>query len=218
MKIHPKGKSTLFTFSLFLILLASLSTTAFAFGETLLYFIWIFVGILILLFSMFFRYPERQPFIDPNAIVSAADGKVVAIEKVDEKEYFMEERIVISVFMSIYDVHVNTIPADGEIIYTKNHPGKNYPAFNPKSSELNEMTSTVLRNEKCSILIRQIAGIVARRIYQRVNIGDIVKQGDELGLIKLGSRVDIFLPTDVTVNVKINDKVTAGQSVLAWID
>jgi phosphatidylserine decarboxylase len=217
MKIHPKGISVILLFMMLVILIISLLTALTSFDSTYNVLIWSAGGIFVLLFSMFFRYPVRKPFHNTNAILSAADGKVVAIEKVYEKEFFLKEMQVISVFMSIYDVHVNFLPIDGKIVYTKHHPGKNYPAINPKSSELNEMYSTVIKNDRTSILVRQIAGIAARRIHVSVSEEDNVTQGDELGLIKLGSRVDIFLPTDMKVNVKLHDKVVAGQSVLAWI-
>lgn len=217
MKVHKKGISTILIFSLFLLIFVSFLTTGLSIKSPYNIMLWVLAGIALLFFSMFFRKPSRKPHIDPNAIISAADGKIVAIEKVYEKEYFMEERTVISVFMSIYDVHVNTIPVKGKVAYTKHHPGKNYPAINPKSSELNEMYSTVVKSDSVSLLVRQIAGIAARRIHLSVKEDDMVEQGNELGIILLGSRVDIFIPTDMKINVKIGDKVTAGQSVLAWI-
>ncbi len=217
MKIHSKGLSTIAFFAMFVVLFLSFLSTGINIQSPYSIILWGFGGIAILLFSMFFRYPNRKPDINPNAILSAADGKVVAIEKVYEKEYFMEERLVVSVFMSVYDIHVNFIPVEGEIIYTKHHPGKNYPAINPKSSKMNEMFSIVIKSDKTSLLVRQIAGIAARRIHLSVEQGDIVNQGDELGLIKLGSRVDIYMPINSKINVKINDKVKAAKSVLAWI-
>ena len=218
MKVHAKGISTIIFFSLFIILTGLAITVFCTMPDWIEMMIWVVLGIIVVLFSMFFRVPKRQAFIDPNAIISAADGKVVAIETMFEKEYFREPRIQISVFMSIYNVHVNYTPVAGEVVYKKHHPGKNYPAINPKSSELNEMYSTVIKSEKLSVMIRQIAGIAARRIFVKPDVADHVPQSSELGLIKLGSRVDIFLPESVRINVKIGDMVIAGQSVLAWID
>ncbi|NCD41816.1 MAG: phosphatidylserine decarboxylase family protein [Bacteroidia bacterium] len=217
MKIHRQGILPITLFSALLLLIAAAISAVFSLEDWIILFIWVSTGTLILLFSMFFRMPNRKMYRDPNAIVSAADGKIVAIENVYEKEFLKENCIVISVFMSIYNIHVNIIPMQGKIEYTKHHPGKNYPAINPKSSELNEMYSTVIHAEKCSILIRQIAGIAARRIYVSVKKGNEVMQGDELGIIKLGSRVDLFLPETAKINVSLGDKVKAGQSVLAWL-
>lgn len=218
MKVHTKGISTIIFFSLFAILLGLAITIFCTLPAWIEMMVWVLLGIIIILFSMFFRVPNRQAFIDNNAITSAADGKVVAIETVMEKEYFREPKIQISVFMSIYNVHVNYTPIAGEIVYKKHHPGKNYPAINPKSSELNEMSSTVIKSNTLTVMIRQIAGIAARRIYVKPDVSDIVTQSSELGLIKLGSRVDIFIPKNARINVKIGDQVVGGQSVLAWIN
>ena len=218
MKVHTKGISTIIFFSLFTILVGLAITILCTLPAWIEMMIWVILGLIIVLFSMFFRVPKRLAFIDNNAITSAADGKVVAIETVIEKEYFRESKIQISVFMSVYNVHVNYTPIAGEVVYKKHHPGKNYPAINPKSSELNEMYSTVIKSETLTVMIRQIAGIAARRIFVKPDITDVVTQSSELGLIKLGSRVDIFLPEDARINVKIGDHVIGGQSVLAWIN
>lgn len=163
----------------------------------------------------FFRNPIRK-INKGNHILSTADGKIVAIEEVDETEYFDEKRLVISVFMSPFNVHVNWYPFEGEIKYSKYHPGRFFFARHPKSSELNECTSVVLEKGKGkNVLIRQVAGVMARRIICYAKVGDKVKQGEEMGIIRFGSRVDFFLPTSVKVEVKIGDVVRAQKTVLA---
>lgn len=163
----------------------------------------------------FFRNPSRT-INKGNHILSTADGKIVAIEEVDETEYFDEKRLVVSVFMSPFNVHVNWYPFEGEIKYSKYHPGRFFFARHPKSSELNECTSVVLEKKKGQdVLIRQVAGVMARRIICYAKVGDKVKQGEEMGIIRFGSRVDFFLPTSVKVEVKIGDVVKAQKTVLA---
>jgi len=175
------------------------------------------VGLLILLLWVvrFFRYPKRNINFGDH-ILSTADGKIVAIEEVMETEYFNEKRIMISVFMSPFNVHVNWYPFDGEIKYSKYHPGRFLIAHHPKSSEFNECTSVVLENSLGNnVLIRQVAGIMARRIICYAVKGDSVKQGEEMGIIRFGSRVDFFLPTSVKVEVKMDENVRAQKTVIA---
>lgn len=171
--------------------------------------------LLLLWVVRFFRFPKRKINIGEH-ILSTADGKVVAIEEVMETEYFNEKRLMISVFMSPFNVHVNWYPFDGEIKYSKYHPGRFLIAHHPKSSEFNECTSVVLeKSPKKDVLIRQVAGIMARRIICYSVKGDKVKQGEEMGIIRFGSRVDFFLPINVEVKVNMGDKVIAQQSVIA---
>ncbi|PIE88086.1 MAG: phosphatidylserine decarboxylase family protein [Bacteroidetes bacterium] len=217
MKIHPQGRSTITLFSLVVLLFTSFLSTSLALPYPYNLIPWGIDIVLVVGFILFFRNPQRALTIDPRAIVSAADGKVVSIEKRMEEEYFHEERLVIAVFMSIYDVHVNTTPIAGKVSYTRHHPGKNYPAINPKSSDLNERYSTVITSDQTSLLVRQIAGIAARRIHSSIAEGDTVAQGQELGIIKLGSRVDIYMPLEMEVVTRVGERVTAGQSVLARI-
>ena len=166
----------------------------------------------------FFRKPVIKVIPDNNLILSPADGKVVVIEKTKENEYFKDERIQISVFMSVWNVHINRFPVSGIIKYFKYHEGKYLLARNPKSSEENERTSVVIKTENgTEILYRQIAGIVARRIVFYVREGKKVQQGKESGFIKFGSRVDVFLPVDADINVKLGDKVKGGKTILAEI-
>ena len=167
----------------------------------------------------FFRVPtNRVTTIEKDAVVSAADGEIVVIEEVEEKEYFHDKRIQISIFMSAYNVHVNWFPINGVVSYYKYHPGKKLFAINPKSSELNERNTLVVKDEQGrEVLFRQIAGVMARRIICHVDKGTPAKVGEEFGLIRFGSRVDFFLPIDSEINVKIGDKVKGKISVLAHL-
>lgn len=179
----------------------------------------LFFGFFILLTwtIYFFRYPKRTINIGENNILSTADGKIVVIEEVLEDEYFNEKRLMISVFMSPMNVHINWYPFNGEVIYSKYHPGRYFIAYNPKSSEHNERASVVIENEKGdNVLIRQVAGVMARRVVCYSKKGDKVLQGDEMGMIKFGSRIDFFLPTDVKINVKMGQKVKAQQTNIAY--
>jgi len=163
----------------------------------------------------FFRSPKRISPGDDDLIISGADGKVVTIEEVEEKEYLKEKRIQISVFMSPLNVHVNRSPINGSLEYMKYHSGKYLVAWHPKSSMENERNTMVFENGGKKILIRQIAGALARRIVSYGKEGDQVKQGQEVGFIKFGSRVDHFLPLSAAIKVKVGDKVKGGISVLA---
>jgi phosphatidylserine decarboxylase len=163
----------------------------------------------------FFRIPSRDFTYDENAIVSPADGKVVVIEEVHDTEYFNEKRLQISVFMSPANVHVNRYPFSGKVLYSKYHKGKYLVAWDPKSSTENERHSIVLENTKSPVLVKQIAGALAKRIMNYATVGEQVRQNDELGFIKFGSRVDLLLPIGTKVNVKIGEQVKNGISVLA---
>jgi phosphatidylserine decarboxylase len=169
-----------------------------------------------LLVVWFFRDPARPVTPDDSTIYCPADGKVVVIEKTFEKEYFKDERLQVSVFMSPLNVHVNRYPVSGRVTYFKYHAGKYLVAWHPKSSELNERATVVIKDVNGhEILVRQIAGAVARRIVPYAKEGNQVKQGDELGFIKFGSRVDIFLPPDAEIKVSLNQKVKGNVDVLA---
>jgi len=163
----------------------------------------------------FFRIPNRALTIDPSAIVAPADGKVVVIEEVMPDEFYTAPRIQLSVFMSPANVHVNRLPVAGNIIYNQYHPGKFLVAWHPKSSTDNERWSVVVENEKGTILLKQIAGAVARRICNYAAVGSSFNQCDEYGFIKFGSRVDLLLPIDAQINCKIGDAVKGGVTVLA---
>ena len=170
------------------------------------------VAFLVLIIT-FFRLPVRQIKPDENLIYSPADGKVVSIEEVFEDEFLKKECKKVSIFMSVFNVHQNRIPVSGKVIYSKHHPGKYLVAWHPKSSLKNERHTVVIEtNNGELILIRQIAGIVARRIICNVKEGDEVKQGDELGFIMFGSRVDVFFSSYRQVMVELNDKVKSNIS------
>lgn len=164
----------------------------------------------------FFRDPER-PVLQPDerVVYAPADGKVLVIEETNEEEYFKDRRIQISIFMSPLDVHVNRYPVGGKVEYAKYHPGKYLLAWNPKSSQENERTSVALGNRYGRILMRQIAGFLARRIVCYSEIGDQARQGEDMGFIKLGSRVDLFLPLDASIEVSLGQVVRGNQSIIA---
>lgn len=180
------------------------------------YVIAVFISALIV---RFFRIPiHRKTTIMENAVISPADGEIAANEIVMEDEYFHEERRQISIFMSIYNVHINFFPFDGEVTYYKYHPGKFLVAFKPKSSTENEHNSIVIKDvHGREVLVRQIAGFVARRIVCDLELGDASIVGEEFGMIRFGSRVDVFLPVDAEVNVHIGQKVRGKSSVLATL-
>jgi len=165
---------------------------------------------------IFFRKPNRSFEINEKLIYAPADGNIVVIEEVEEDEFFNKKMIQVSVFMTIFDVHMNIFPFSGRIKYMKYHPGKHLVAFVPKSSQLNEMSSVVIENEKgARVLIRQIAGALARRIVTYPKPGDSVKQGGDLGFIKFGSRVDLFLPIGTKININIGQRVKGKKTVIA---
>ncbi len=166
----------------------------------------------------FFRHPDRKIYLQDKCVLAPADGKIVVVQEVDEEEYFQGKRIQISIFMSPFNVHVNRSPISGTIKFFKHHPGTYLVAWHPKSSTKNERTTVVVAGENgVEILFRQIAGTVARRIKFYPKEGDLVKQGEECGFIKFGSRVDVFLPLDAKVNVGLGEKVKGGISILAAI-
>ena len=172
-----------------------------------------------ILFSIyFFRVPKRDFGTIEENIYAPCDGKVVVIEETEENEYFMDKRIQVSIFMSPLNVHNNIYPISVEVKYLKYHPGKFLLAWNPKSSQKNERNSVVIKNKKVEILCRQIAGFLARRIVCYSKINTKTNAGEELGFIKFGSRVDLFLPIGTKINTKINDKVTGGISVIATLN
>jgi phosphatidylserine decarboxylase len=165
----------------------------------------------------FFRLPLRRFELAPQNVMAPADGKVVVIEETYEPEYFKDKRLQISIFMSPLNVHVNRCPIDGEVKYMKYHPGKYLVAWHPKSSTENERTTLVIENERMPVLLRQVAGALARRICFYVREGQAVRQNEEFGFIRFGSRVDVYLPLGTQTDVKIGDKVKGGLSVLAHL-
>ena len=165
----------------------------------------------------FFRIPVRKLTISNGQIISPADGKVVVIEETVDDEYFKKKMLQVSVFMSPLNVHVNRNPIDGEIVYNQYHKGKYLVAWNPKSSTENERHSVVIKNGNTEILVKQIAGAVARRIVNYLEVGNKVKQTEEYGFIKFGSRVDLLLPIGTKINVGLNEVVQGGVTVLATL-
>jgi len=214
MKIHKEGRNIIVN-QLFLLIIIGLISN---FNSIFLnYTLPIFL--FFILFSIyFFRVPKRDLSIIEGNIYSPCDGKVVVIEETEENEYFMDKRIQVSIFMSPLNVHNNIYPISGEVKYVKYHPGKFLLAWNPKSSQENERNTVVIKNKKVEILCRQIAGFLARRIVCYSKINTKTNAGEELGFIKFGSRVDLFLPIGTKINTKLNDKVTGGISVIATLN
>lgn len=177
----------------------------------------LFISTLVLLLFIvsFFRIPNRQLTIDEKAIVAPADGKVVVVEEVMADEYFPDKRIQVSIFMSPLNVHVNRNPVHGEVVYSQYHKGKYLVAWHPKSSTENERYTTVYRQNGREILVKQIAGALAKRISNYLQVGQSVKQTEEMGFIRFGSRVDLFLPLDAKVNVKIGEMTKGGVTIVA---
>ena len=216
MKIHKEGIFILVI--LFIVLIGINLGVYYLVGGNTIY-NWIICCITILFYGFvgfFFRKPNRKIIIDDNKIFAPADGEVVAVEKTNEGEYFKDQRIQVSIFMSVWNIHINWFPIGGIIKYFKYHPGKYYVARLPKSSTENERTSVVIEDDKKrQILVRQIAGIVARRIISYARKDLKVKQNAELGFIRFGSRLDVFLPLDAKIEVKLGDKTQGSQTVIA---
>lgn len=174
------------------------------------------LGFLILVLQ-FFRNPKRNTKINDATVVSPVDGKVVVIEEVYEKEYFKDNRLQVSIFMSPVNVHVTRHPIGGEVAFSKYHPGKYLVAWHPKASEENERTTVVVKNDHTEILYRQIAGALAKRIVNYAKEGEKVVQGSDSGFIKFGSRVDVYLPLGTNINVTLNQKVKGGENIIALL-
>ncbi|HZG01300.1 MAG TPA: phosphatidylserine decarboxylase family protein [Chitinophagales bacterium] len=215
MRIHREGNRTLLFVLAFLVLLNALLYLWLP--EPFLLVLALISAVFFLFIVSFFRVPTRKHTDDVYSIVAPADGKVVVIEKTYEDEYLKKDCLQISVFMSPANVHVNRYPMSGMVQYMKYHSGKYLVAWHPKSSVENERTTVVVQNDDFSILVRQIAGKLARRIVCYAKPGQVVKQNEEMGFIKFGSRVDVFLPTDAVVQVALGDTVRGGVTVLAKV-
>ena len=217
MTIHREGYRIIFFVILILVLVNTFSFSFFEKSFEVRIGIFFLSLITLIMVLQFFRNPNRSIEINPAHVLCPADGKVVAIEEVTEDEFYHEKRIQLSIFMSPLNVHLNRYPISGNVDYFRHHQGQYLVAWHPKSSQLNERTTVVIRNHTKSVLVRQIAGYVARRIvcYARENM--IGVQGAELGFIKFGSRVDVFLPLDSKIKVQLHQKVTGGKTVLAEI-
>jgi phosphatidylserine decarboxylase len=211
--LHKEGKNII---ALTLLCLALLNAAFYFYFASLLVLTLSISAVLLALVLQFFRNPTRKIAIADDKIVYApCDGKVVVIEKTTEDEYFGDQRIQISIFMSPLNVHVNRNPVGGLVKYFRYHPGLFLVAWHPKSSTENERTTTVIDTGKHQILFRQIAGALARRIVAYVAEGQQVKQGEDMGFIKFGSRVDIFLPVDTAIEVNLQDIAKGNQTILA---
>lgn len=218
MAIHKEGYKILIIGFAVMLLLNILVGIIWS-GDPLITWSFLVVSLLLYIFILFFfRLPARDLEPDPGLIYAPADGKVVVIEETMEGEYFKDSRLQISIFMSPFNMHSNKYPVSGVIRYVNYIPGNYMVAWHPKSSELNERSSVVIRTESgAEILVRQIAGAVARRIVTYAKKDQVVTQGDELGFIKFGSRVDIFLPIGTEVEVPILQQVKANKSIIAKI-
>jgi phosphatidylserine decarboxylase len=212
MKLHKEGYQTLINELIIILVLAYFT---FSNSSVILEFLLLFMLFIFIITLNFFRIPKRSFERKEGIIYAPCDGKVVVIEETKEKEYFNDNRIQVSVFMSPLNVHNNLYPISGDIMYKKYHPGKFLFAWNPKASTDNERSTIVIKNNNISILCRQIAGALARRIVTYSKIKETYNCSDELGFIKFGSRVDLFLPIGTKINTKIGDKVIGGQSILA---
>ena len=207
---HKEGHKIII-YSFFITFFISISSEYFLTNDYLSKILQIFSLVIFCLVLQFFRNPKRKILKNENEILSPVDGKVVSIKKVFEKEYFKDYRILVSIFMSPFNIHVTRYPISGKILYSKYHPGKYLVAWHPKSSEKNERTTIVVENKKVGpILYRQIAGTVARRIVNYAQKNNNAIQGEDSGFIKFGSRVDVFLPIDSKIKVKMNQKVKGG--------
>lgn len=216
MTFHKEGYTSLALCILFIFVLNAVIQFYYPQAFALKWFIYILSALLFIIIVQFFRSPSFAITMDDKAVLCPADGKVVVIEETEEGEVFKDKRIQISVFMSPVNVHVNRNPIGGVVKYFKYHPGKYLVAWHPKSSTENERTTVVIENSKgTSVLFRQIAGAMARRIVWYVKEGDKVDQGAQFGFIKFGSRVDIFLPLGTKINVNLGEVVKGGRTVLA---
>lgn len=216
MTIHKEGyKSILITAIIFAVInLLSFYFISFSLPWLSWLIFLVTLGLLLFIIS-FFRVPHRQLTKGENLVICPADGKVVVIEETIDEEYFKDKRLQVSIFMSPANVHQNRNPVSGEVVYSQYHKGKYLVAWNPKSSTENERHSVVIRNTHGEILVKQIAGALAKRIINYLTVGQKVEQTAEYGFIKFGSRVDVLLPPGTKVNVQLNQAVKGGVTVLA---
>ena len=213
MKLHKEGNATLtieiLAFSLF-------NYLAYTYAhEYVACFTSAITGFLFIMTLNFFRIPKREFERKEGIVYAPCDGKVVVIEETEETEFYKDKRIQVSIFMSPLNVHNQVYPISGQVKYTKYHPGKFLVAWHPKASTDNERSTVVVENDKISILFRQIAGAVARRIMTYSKKNDNVNVADEFGFIKFGSRVDLFFPIGTKISTQLEEKVIGGQSIIA---
>ncbi len=218
MKFHKEGRVSIVLAALVSMILIVIAYTLFDRGSPIQPITLTIAAVLMLTILQFFRSPPRRKLIMDDAIIAPADGKVVVIEEVQDSEYFDEPVRQISIFMSPLNVHINWFPLAGQIIYNKYHPGKYLVAWDPKSSTDNERHSIVIENPAFGkVLVKQIAGAMARRIVNYSSEGQTAEQGGEMGFIKFGSRVDVLIPLSAKVEVKLDDTSIGGQTILASI-
>ncbi len=218
MSIHKEGYKIL-GYGFLALLVINIAVNIILQSNELLKWAFILCSLMLYIFLLFFfRLPSRALEADPGLIYAPADGKVVVIEETHEKEYFNDTRLQVSIFMSPFNMHSNRYPVSGKIKFVAHHPGRNMVAWHPKSSELNERSTVVIEaKDGVEILVRQIAGAVARRIVTYAKNDQAIQQGDELGFIKFGSRVDIFLPVGTEVEIPILQQVKANKTIIAKI-
>lgn len=216
MKVHHEGRGVLITYFIILALLNA--ALYYFFHHTILSYIFGAASLIFFLVVLnFYRSPYRRFGGDPtNVVVASADGKIVAIEEVYEDEYFKDRRILVSIFMSPFNVHANWFPINGKVLMAKHHDGRFMAAYLPKSSTENERSTVVMETEdgKHQILLRQVAGAMARRIVTYPKEGDAAQIDDHLGFIKLGSRVDVYLPLGTEILVEMEQKTTGNQTII----
>jgi phosphatidylserine decarboxylase len=218
MTIHKEGYRTIAICTIAFAIVNLLSFYFLSFYLPVLSWIIFIATLALLLFTIsFFRIPKRTLTIDGGKIISPCDGKVVVIEETVDEEYFKEKRLQISIFMSPANVHVNRNPVSGEVVYSKYHKGKYLVAWHPKSSTENERHTVVINQNGIEVLVKQIAGAVAKRIVNYLQVGQNVEQAAEMGFIKFGSRVDLILPIETKVNVHLNQTVRGGITVIATL-
>ncbi len=216
MIIHREGYKTIALSGIIYLVLCMLNFTFLSYKYPVLAWILFIATTAVFLFLIsFFRVPSRNMTREENSIIAPADGKVVVIEETVDPEYFKDKRLQISIFMSPANVHVNRAPVSGEVIYSQHHKGKFLVAWDPKSSTDNERHSVVIRHGKAEILVKQIAGALAKRIVNYLKAGQKINQTAELGFIKFGSRVDLLLPPGTEVDVKLGQNVQGGITVIA---
>lgn len=219
MNIHKEGYKTI---ALCALIFGAINISFFYFFSASMPVVsWILFGVtlIVLLFIIsFFRSPKRNFTVAHHQVICPADGKVVVIEETIDPEYFKDKRLQVSIFMSPANVHINRIPMSGKVEYSQYHKGKYLVAWSPKSSTENERHSVVIKSDSAEILVKQIAGALAKRIVNYLTVGQRVLQGSEMGFIKFGSRVDVLLPVGTELNVKLNQLVKGGITVLATID
>lgn len=219
MKFHKEGIPSLIITIIVVSIINFLTYYFFSAFPLIVWLGYLLSAFLLITILQFFRSPNREVIINDNHIIAPADGKVVVIEEVTESEYFKDKRIQVSIFMSPINVHINRYPISGIVKYSKYHPGLFLVAWHPKSSTDNERTTIVVEHKNGqSILFRQIAGALAKRIVNNAKEGDVAVQGDEFGFIKFGSRVDLLLPLNVKIKVNLNEKVCGRQTVIATFE